>query len=218
MNCLIRFMHQEDIAQVNEIDREAFPTQWPPPNYLHELQNHLAHYIIAFSEQEKLGEPESEASSEKGSTWLVSRIRQLFNHGIFSSKLHLSDRQYISGFAGFWIMANEAHITNIAVRQRHLRQGLGELLLISLVDLATELKAQNITLEVRASNIAAQNLYSKYGFIQVGVRRGYYTDNKEDGILMSTEDTTSASYQTQLSRLKQAHARRWGIALYQIVR
>jgi len=75
-----------------------------------------------------------------------------------------------------------------------------------------------ITLEVRASNIAAQSLYSKYGFAQVGLRRGYYTDNREDGVLMSTEDIASVPFQVRLQELKQAHSEKWGIALGEVAR
>jgi len=217
--CYVRLMRREDIAQVTEIDREAFPTLWPPANYQHELQNRLAHYIVACDEEKTVEEPEVEASPEKGFPSLVSRVRQLFNHDrFFSNKLPPSGREYIIGFAGFWIMADEAHLTNIAVWKLYRRQGVGELLLISVIDMATKLNAYIITLEVRASNTAAQGLYHKYGFTQVGLRRGYYTDNREDAVLMSTENITSASFQAHLQQLKQAHSRRWGIALYQVVR
>ncbi len=215
----VRLMHKEDITQVSEIDQEAFTTMWPPANYQHELQNRLAHYIVAYSGGKTIEVPWVKTSSEKGFSRLASRVRRLFNHDLFSgSEMPTSTRQYIAGFAGFWIMADEAHITNIAVRVRHQRQGMGELLLISVIDLAAELNARIITLEVRASNTAAQNLYYKYGFTQVGVRRGYYTDNKEDGVLMSTQGIASASFQSHLWQLKQAHARKWGVALYQIAR
>jgi ribosomal protein S18 acetylase RimI-like enzyme len=70
-----------------------------------------------------------------------------------------------------------------------------------------------MTLEVRASNTTAQSLYAKHGFIEVGLRRGYYTDNREDGVLMTIEDITSAPVQANLQRLRQAHARRWGMAI-----
>jgi ribosomal-protein-alanine N-acetyltransferase len=113
-------------------------------------------------------------------------------------------------------MAGEAHITNIAVREKHQRQGIGELLLISLIDLALELGAHLVTLEVRASNTAAQRLYAKYGFVQVGLRRGYYTDNREDGVLMTLEDVASTPVQANFQRLRQAHARRWGITTTRI--
>ena len=200
-------MRKEDIPQVNEIDREAFPTLWPPTDYRHELANRLAHYIVACDEEERVEEPEMKAVPQKGFSGLVSRLRRFF-----SNELPSSGRQYIFGFAGFWIMAEEAHITNIAVWEKYHHQGIGELLLISLIDLATELDARFITLEVRASNTAAQSLYSKYGFTQAGMRRGYYTDNREDGVLMSLENIASAPVQANLQRLKQAHSQKWEIA------
>jgi len=217
--CYVRLMRREDIAQVTEIDREAFPTLWPPANYQNELRNRLAHYIVAYDEEKMAKETEVKPPPQKSLTGLTSRMRQLFNRDrFFSNELPSLDRQHIVGFAGFWIMADEAHITNIAVQGPYRRQGIGELLLISTIDLTTELNARIITLEVRASNTAAQSLYRKYGFIQVGLRRGYYTDNKEDAVLMSTENIGSAPFQAQLNRLKQAHSRKWGIALYQITR
>jgi ribosomal-protein-alanine N-acetyltransferase len=158
----IRLMKQEDVPQVTEIDREAFPSLWPPANYERELKNGLAHYIVANDEGE----------------------------------------QYITGFAGLWMLVDEAHITNIAVREKHRRQGIGEALLIAVIELAIELGAHLITLEVRASNAEAQKLYAKYGFVRVGLRRGYYTDNREDAVLMSIEDVKSA--EAQLGRLKRA--------------
>ena len=212
MACYVRLMRREDITQVAEIDRQAFPTQWPSANYHHELRNRLAHYIVACDEVERIEEPEVEATQQEGFSSLVSRLRRLFAHNrFFGTKFSSSWRQYIFGFAGFWIMADEAHITSIAVWEKHRCQGMGEMLLIALIDLARELNTSVITLEVRVSNTTAQRLYSKYGFIQVGLRRGYYTDNREDGMLMSLGDITSTSVQANLQRLKQAHSQKWGI-------
>ena len=218
--CYVRLMRKEDIAQVTEIDREAFPTMWPPVNFQRELQNQLAHYCVVYKEGETIDEPEMKAiPEEKGFSYLVSRVRQLFsNNRLISSKPLSLSKQYIIGFAGFWIMAEEAHIINIAVRELYRHQGIGELLLISIIDMATELKAGIITLEVRSSNFAAQRLYSKYGFSQVGLRRGYYTDNGEDAVLMSVENITSAPFHARLQQLKKAHSKKWGVALYQIAR
>jgi len=210
--CNVRLMRKEDLPQVSEIDREAFPTLWPPANYRRELDNRLAYYMVACDEEERVEPPEPKATPEKGFSGLTAKLRQLFNHDrFFGNEPPAWGRQYIFGFAGFWIMAGEVHITNIAVREQHRRQGIGELLLISLIDLAIELGARLITLEVRTSNIAAQSLYSKYGFIRVGLRRGYYTDNREDGVLMSLENITSILVEANLQQLKQAHAQKWGI-------
>ncbi|MBN1862864.1 MAG: ribosomal protein S18-alanine N-acetyltransferase [Dehalococcoidales bacterium] len=177
----VRPMCHEDLSQVTDIDQEAFPTMWPPANYRRELGTRLAHYIVAH-----------EVVSDEGSPVTVTgRVRN------------------IVGFAGFWMMANEAHITNIAVRKSHRRRGIGELLLISMIELALELGANLLTLEVRASNIAAQGLYRKYGLNQLHIRRGYYTDNRENALVLAVDDITSADFRQHLKQLKQAHARRW---------
>ncbi|MBE9512663.1 MAG: ribosomal protein S18-alanine N-acetyltransferase [Chloroflexi bacterium] len=216
----VRLMHREDVTLITEIDHEAFPTMWPPANYERELQTWLAHYIVAYEESKTAGEPAVTVTPGKSLPSLVSRVGQFFNHNRIPSIEEPSptDRQYIVGFAGFWMMADEAHITNIAVRQSYRRQGIGELLLISMISLAMELNAHILTLEVRASNIAAQGLYYKYGFAQVGVRQGYYTDDKEDALVLSTEDITSVAFQKHLNQLKKTHSRRWGVALYHIAR
>ncbi len=217
MVCYVRLMRRKDITQVTEIHRETFPTLWPPANYQHELENRLAHYIVACEEGERVEEPEMKAVPQKGLSGLASRLMSFFNLNRFLGKeLSSSGGQYILGFVGFWIMAGEAHMINIAVREADRRHGIGELLLIGSIALATELKASIIILEVRASNIAAQSLYRKYGFTQVGLRRGYYTDNREDGVLMSTENISLALFQENLSQLKQAHFRKWGLDAYQI--
>ncbi|MFC2033126.1 ribosomal protein S18-alanine N-acetyltransferase [Chloroflexota bacterium] len=210
MHCSIRRMLREDISQVTEIDREAFPTQWPPANYKHELGNQLARYIVACDETVESTEPHKEPTKEPNG--FISRLVQQLKRGN-SPRAYLPgpDEQNIAGFAGIWVLADEAHITNIAVRTKYRRQGIGELLLIQAIELAKELKAEIMTLEVRVSNIAAQNLYYKYGFTQVGLRRAYYTDNREDGMLMSTENVNLDSYQALFRQLKQAYEQKWHI-------
>lgn len=199
-------MCKEDVAQVTEIDREAFPTQWPPINYQHELRSQLTHYIVAYDEEKSIVQPSVKAPPEKDPTGLASRLRRLFSHNrSLSIELPPPDQRHITGFVGLWVLADEAHITSIAVREAFRRQGTGELLIISAIDLATKLKTRLVTLEARISNTAAQNLYSKYGFTQVGLRRAYYTDNREDAVVMTTPDITSGEFQTRFKQLKQAY-------------
>jgi ribosomal-protein-alanine N-acetyltransferase len=93
----------------------------------------------------------------------------------------------IVGYAGLWFIVDEAHLTSIAVREEQRRRGIGEQLLKASLQLAAARQAAMMTLEVRASNQAAQALYEKYGFKTVGVRRGYYTDNHEDAYLMTVD-------------------------------
>jgi [ribosomal protein S18]-alanine N-acetyltransferase len=73
-----------------------------------------------------------------------------------------------------------------------------------------------VTLEVRVSNTVAQNLYTKYGFTQVGLRRAYYTDNKEDAYIMSTENIYSEGFLKQFQKLKEAHFKKMGKINYEI--
>jgi len=183
------------------------------------LQNPLAHYVVATDEENRIEESEVNIAPQKGLPWITSKMRRLFgSERAFNSETPPLSRQYIAGFAGFWVMADEAHIISLAVRDTLYRRGIGELLLIATIDLAAQLKAYIVTLEVRASNTAAISLYRKYSFTQVGLRRGYYIENKEDAILMSTEDITSASFQAHLQQLKESHSQKWEIPLYQITR
>lgn len=108
----------------------------------------------------------------------------------------------IVGYGGFWLAADEAHISTIAVHPDHRGRSLGELLLVTLIERARELGAGLMTLEVRVSNEVAQNLYQKFGFQEIGVRRGYYSDNHEDALLMTLVDLDSEAYGRQFSRLR----------------
>ncbi len=214
----MRRMRREDIDQVVKIDREAFPGSWPTPNYRRELENRLAHYIVVCDGSRTMPVPEKdERPAENGFLGLATRVWRLFDRERFTGGgLSPSNREYITGFAGIWVLADEAHLTNIAVREMDRGQGVGELLLISIIDLSLELKVDFVTLEVRASNKDAQKLYTKYGFNQVGARRNYYTDNRENALIMTTDGITTAPYQAQLQHLKRLHARKWGIPLYRI--
>jgi len=199
---LIRPMEKGDLRQVNQIDREAFPSQWPPPNYRQELQNRLAHYLVAIDDSktaERVEEKPAKKSSGPGA-WLMARLRRDRSR---KNAAPTETQQYIVGFAGIWLMVDEAHITNIAVAQGYRRTGIGELLLIASIDMSRELKAGTMTLEVRVSNIPAQNLYSKYGFVKMGTRRGYYLDNKEDALIMTTEDINAVTFQERLRQLRE---------------
>lgn len=219
MVCLVRLIQKGDIAQVTEIDREAFPTVWPPADYSRELRNKMAHYIVICDEERAVEKPELEMANKKGPVGLVSRLRLLFSGGYLPSyEIPLSGNQYLAGFAGFWLMAREAHIINIAVRQSYRHRGIGELSLILLIGLAVEQRADLLSLEVRSSNTVAQHLYLKYGFVAQKIRRGYYLDNREDAVVMTLDDVTSVHFQTRLEELREAHSRKWGFTSYQIVR
>jgi ribosomal-protein-alanine N-acetyltransferase len=108
------------------------------------------------------------------------------------------------GFAGLWVMVDEAHITTFAVDPRWRRRGIGERLLLALLDLAEGRRAREVTLEVRLSNMPARRLYEKYGFRPVGIRPRYYSDNGEDALIMTTEALASAAMRARVDRLRAA--------------
>ena len=215
---LVRPMVTQDISQVSEIEREVFPTQWPPTVYKRELQNKLAHYLVAVeppepghstSVSEQAGESVPVTVKTRYKRWL-SRIKAFIKREpLANQEEDVKPPEPVIGAIGFWLILDEAHITTIGVRKTYQRQGIGELLLIKAIELAKELGAQVITLEVRISNTVPQALYEKYGFQRVGSRRAYYSDNKEDALIMTTDHITSASYQAKFQLLKEEHSQRW---------
>lgn len=94
----------------------------------------------------------------------------------------------VVGFAGMWVIIDEAHITNIAVHPEFRGCGIGSILMEALISICFAEKVEAMTLEVRASNERAKHLYEKHGFIEEGIRKAYYQDNKEDAIIMWKRD------------------------------
>ncbi len=92
----------------------------------------------------------------------------------------------VVGFAGLWLMVDEAHITTFGVHPDWRRQGIGRQLLLNVAELSVAIGARRMTLEVRVSNAAAQALYRSFGFEIVGRRPHYYTDDGEDALVMTT--------------------------------
>jgi ribosomal-protein-alanine N-acetyltransferase len=97
----------------------------------------------------------------------------------------------IVGFAGMWMMVDQAHITTFAVDPKWRRNGIGSQMVRALLEIARPLGARQATLEVRLSNLAARQLYEKFGFRPVGIRPRYYSDNGEDALIMTTDDLDS---------------------------
>jgi len=119
-----------------------------------------------------------------------------------SATLISPDLASIIGFSGLWLMVDEAHITTIAMHPHFRRKGLGEFLLVSMIDIAYSIGAKWVSLEVRVSNYTAQNLYRKYGFHEAGLRHRYYSDNQEDALIMWTDEISSLSYKQKFYALK----------------
>jgi ribosomal-protein-alanine N-acetyltransferase len=96
----------------------------------------------------------------------------------------VGDEDELIGYAGMWKMYDEAHVTTIGVRRDLQHHGYGRILFAGLVQAAYDMGAKWVTLEVRTSNESAMRMYESFGFKVIGRRRGYYTDNGEDAIVM----------------------------------
>jgi ribosomal-protein-alanine N-acetyltransferase len=93
-------------------------------------------------------------------------------------------QEMVVGYAGMWVLVDEAHVTNVAVLPTWRRRGIGERLLTELMIIAKNHGANKMTLEVRKSNWGARQLYEKLGFVALGCRRNYYSETHEDAIVM----------------------------------
>jgi ribosomal-protein-alanine N-acetyltransferase len=209
-------MQLSDIPEVERIERQSFSSPWSRHAYEHDLtENRLAYYLVL----RQVGEEEAQEMArqedkeqktvsvspggQRVPSWLRMAAALLgFKLWIQTLAAPTKPRPPIMGFAGMWLMVEEAHLVTIAVDPAHRRQGLGELLLVEMLELADRLGARAMTLEVRVSNLGAQALYRKYGFATQGLRKHYYSDNGEDALLMTTEPITSPAFQGRLQRLK----------------
>ena len=201
--CKIRPMTLGDIPQVMDIERESFPTMWPQTTYRKELKNKLARYLVAFEPTGEAAAPLRDAALLQHDTGLRGLLRRLFRPAP-------TTQEQILGVVGLWCMMGEGHIVTIAVRQSYRRQGIGELLVVAIIDAALEAGQDGVTLEYRISNQGARKLYEKYGFTQVGVRARYYSDNQEDAVLMSTPPLRSSKFRKLLSERLVEQQARWG--------
>ncbi|MDA8233576.1 MAG: ribosomal protein S18-alanine N-acetyltransferase [Clostridia bacterium] len=118
--------------------------------------------------------------------------RQSFLHELSDNDLACYvvalDGDKVAGYAGMWIIIDEAHLTNVAVHPDYRGRGIGARLLEELLERAVKLGAERMTLEVRVSNQAARHLYTRMGFRPMGLRKGYYTDTREDAVIMWKEN------------------------------
>jgi ribosomal-protein-alanine N-acetyltransferase len=132
---------------------------------------------------------------------------------LFLSELNLrTGRAYVAariagsvvGYAGLMLQLDEAHVTTIAVDPAWQRCKVGSRMLVHLARSARAEGARHLTLEVRVSNTRAQAMYEKFGFVEAGIRKDYYTDVREDAIVMWAYDIDSAAYAERLAAIEAA--------------
>ncbi|SDZ43045.1 [SSU ribosomal protein S18P]-alanine acetyltransferase [Bacillus sp. 166amftsu] len=116
--------------------------------------------------------------------WTADAFYRELTMNEYAHYVVLEKDDMVIGYCGLWIIIDESHITNIAILPEYRGQKLGDALLKEVMDQAREMGVKTMTLEVRVSNEVAKQLYRKYGFQNGGIRKRYYTDNYEDGLVM----------------------------------
>ena len=158
----LRPIQLEDLPAVMAIETQAFAGDaWPESFYRKEIKNRPSCYWVL-----------EQAAGDQAAASLVPTTVFL-------------------GYAGFWVIDDEAHLMTLAIDPRWQGRGLGEWFLLELLDLMEENGAEACTLEVRVSNLRAQSLYRRLRFGVAGRRRRYYSDNGEDALIMTTPPLAS---------------------------
>jgi ribosomal-protein-alanine N-acetyltransferase len=169
-----------DVDQVMAIEKVAFSAPWSARAYRYEIvENDYSTMLVV-----------RPATGPVGAFARLARQVGLIKPGP------------VLGYGGFWLLVDDAHVATIAVHPDWHRRGLGELLLLSLLERAIAQDASRATLEVRVSNQPAQGLYHKYGFEVVSLRKRYYADNDEDALIMATPHLVATGFQENLGRCR----------------
>jgi ribosomal-protein-alanine N-acetyltransferase len=175
-------MRSADVPAIMDIESVSFGRHhWSEESFYNEMDNQVGRYYVL------LHHPES--GPEKSRAAEASRI---------------------IGYCGFWLIVDEAHVTTVAVHPDYRGQSLGELVLLQILERCLGNSIRWVTLEVRATNYNAQNLYYKHGFVSMGIRPRYYQDNQEDALIMTTPDIASEEQRRLHKSLKHALRDRLG--------
>ena len=210
MDVALRRMRAEDITQVIEIEHEAFSPGWVGTRFRRELSNRHCRFLVAYfinGDELPPGVEAPEAGEPADSSMWVRMVRGV-KSVLGNSSSDGGDA--VAGYVGIWFQGDQAHITEIAVRESLRGQGIGELLLIGTVRAAYEQGLEEVTLEARVSNFIAQRLYDKYGFNEVGIRKNYYADNREDAVIMTTDRIHTGAYREKFTALQARFFERYG--------
>jgi ribosomal-protein-alanine N-acetyltransferase len=175
----LELMREADVNTVQEIEREIFATPWPRNAYYRELASRASAHYVVLRQDGPVERPAQVRAADFDPT--------------------------IIGYGGMWRMYDEAHVTTIGVRHDLQHRGYGRMIFAGLVQAAYDMGAKWVTLEVRTTNDNAMKMYEGFGFKVIGRRKGYYTDNGEDAIVMWSDSIHSPrfrkAYEVNLERI-----------------
>ena len=207
-----RYADAADAREMTRLLREVFPDFSNPISYVRDISRPDIAHILAVR---KLTDNERIAAENQNSGLLqaiTSRlpIPWLNSNGAYQSH----DDERIAGLVSIWIVLDQAHITAIATSPHERRRGIGGLLMVLAINEAIDRGAEVATLEVRKSNQRAQALYRRFGFTETGIRHKYYSDNKEDALIMSTPNMHLMSYRRLFQRQVDEHIKINGVTAF----
>jgi ribosomal-protein-alanine N-acetyltransferase len=173
----------DDLDEIMPLERQCFADPWTRRMYLNDLTtNEMATYL-------------SVRRTMDDGRWTIAASGE-------SSLVMVRGLLSIVAYGGFWLLMNEAHIATIASHPDWRGCGLGQWLMLALLDAAITRGAVSSTLEVRAGNLPARRLYEKLGYEVAGVRKHYYRDG-EDGVIMTTPPLAEPTMQARLAAARQ---------------
>ncbi|MFL2763577.1 MAG: ribosomal protein S18-alanine N-acetyltransferase [Dehalococcoidia bacterium] len=181
----INHMSNKHIMECEILDRQIFLSNSSRTDFSKELKKTNTEYFIISME-------------EKNDKFLYSCLKFFFR-----LLPYYKTNFKIVGYIGLWYILEEAHIVSIGIDQDYRNCGLGEFLMIGAIDSAINRNVELVTLEVRISNYSAKKLYSKFGFNEVGIRKNYYFDNREDALIMTTNSILNSNYQEEFYKIYQ---------------
>lgn len=188
----IERMTLDDIPEVVAVDRRCFTSPWPASAYRREVTHPDKNLYVVLR---RVGEGPLATPEPKGFS-LTSVLP-------FHRESQPANASPVIGYAGLWLITDEAHVTTIGVLPEFRGKHLGELLLVRLIEHALEHGSHWVTLEARVSNQVAQALYRKYTFKDAGYRRRYYSDDGEDAVVMWTDRIDTPEFAEKFAALRQ---------------
>ncbi|MDX2085075.1 MAG: ribosomal protein S18-alanine N-acetyltransferase [Candidatus Melainabacteria bacterium] len=195
----LRRMRTTDIAGVMAIESVSFgPHHWSEDSFFNEMHNQTGRYYVLLSNQ-WVPPPAAKTAAQA-----------VAQNDPADPALPADALPLVVGYCGYWVVLDEVHWTTVAVSPVLRGKALGELLTAHVVERAMGHSARWVTLEVRATNFNAQNLYYKYGFQTLGVRPKYYQDTDEDALIMTTSDIRSSEYRRRFQWNKKRLEERLG--------
>ena len=182
----IKRMKNKHVQQCEILDRQIFFSDSSRTDFSKELKKNNTEYFIINMEEKN------------------NKIFFTFLKLFFWLLPYCKTNFKIVGYIGLWYILEEVHIVSIGIDIDYRNCGLGEFLMIGAIDSAINNNAELATLEVRRSNHSAQKLYSKFGFNEVGIRKNYYLDDREDALIMTTSSILNSNYQEEFYKIYQA--------------